>query len=61
MQVLQALDSRQKDMFKQHEIGIEAKRREKLKKMNKRDRLKAEEEFRKEEETRKVHHVPHPV
>ena len=46
MQVIQALDSRQKDMFKQHEIGIEAKQREKLKKMNERDRLKSEEEFR---------------
>ena len=48
-------------MFKKHEMGIETKRREKLKKMNERDRLKAEEEFMKEEETRKVHHVPHPV
>ena len=48
-------------MFKQHEMGIEAKRREKLKKMTERDRLKAEEEFRKEAEARKAHHVPHPV
>lgn len=48
-------------MFKQHEMGIEAQRREKLKKMTERDRLKAEEEFRKEGEARKAHHVPHPV
>ena len=61
VQVLQALDARRKDMFKQHEMGIEAKRREKLKKMTERDRLKAEEEFRKEAEARKAHHVPHPV
>ena len=48
-------------MFKHHEMGLEAKRREKLKKMSERDRLKAEEEFRKETETRKAHHMPHPV
>ena len=58
MQVLQALDAQQKEMFKQHEMGIEARRQEKLKKMTERDRLKAEEEFRKEAEARKANHVP---
>ena len=42
-------------------MGIEAKRREKLKKMSERDRLKAEEEYKKEEQKRKAHELPHPV
>ena len=42
-------------------MGIEAKRREKLKKMSERDRLKAEEEYKKEEEKKKAHELPHPV
>ena len=48
-------------MFKEHEMSIEAKRREKLKKMNERDRLKAEEEYKNQEKKKKEAHLRHPV
>ena len=48
-------------MFKEHEMGVELQRRDKLKKMNERERIKAEEEYQKEMEERRKQKMPHPV
>jgi len=52
---LEELDPQRKDDFKQEEMWMEHRRREKLKQMNEQQRLKAEQEFKKKHDEQMKH------